>query len=314
MRIETRYADHHDRGFGGGPGRHGASDSGKTLCTAFADTVAARGDAEALKWRTADGTWHAHTWRQYRERVRDLTLALREMGLGRGDFAVIMTRNRPEHVIADLAILHAGATPVSLYNTLAPEQIAYIAGHCEARVAIVEDAAFLERFAGIRAQLPRLQRVIVVEPFDRVEPVGAGGGWVTPWNAALARGAELSALDPGAFDASWKAVQPDDLATLVYTSGTTGHPKGVMDTHRAVLWMGESFRRLENPTHEAHVISYLPLAHAAERTSTHWMGDGWDGPPTSVPIPRRCSPSRAKCGPRASSACRACGRSSAPEC
>ena len=94
----------------------------------------------------------------------------------------------------------------------------------------------------------------------------------------MARGAELARNDPGAFDASWKQVQPGDLATLVYTSGTTGHPKGVMDTHRAVLWMGESFRQLEGtPEVDAHIISYLPLAHAAERTSTHWIGIlfGW---------------------------------------
>jgi long-subunit acyl-CoA synthetase (AMP-forming) len=256
---------------------------GKTLCSVFADTVAARGDAPALQWRAADGTWKGLGWSAYRERVRDLTLALLEMGLGRGDFALIMTRNRPEHVLADLAILHAGATPVSLYNTLSPEQVAYIAGHSEAKVAFVEDAGFLERFRAVRDELPRLERLVVIEPGADSDP------WVVPWNTLAQRGADLARRDAGAFDASWKRVTPDDLATLIYTSGTTGPPKGVMDTHRAILWMGESYRRLEIPKPDARVISYLPLAHAAERTASHWLGllFGWTTSfcrePTEIP-------------------------------
>jgi len=240
--------------------------AGRTLCSAFAETVASRPDAPALRWKDAGGAWQTLTWRQYRERVRDMTLALRDLGLGRGDFALIQTRNRPEHVIVDLAILHAGATPVSLYNSLSPEQIEYIAGHCEARVAIVEDGAFLARFHQVHARLPRLQHLVVVEPEAAV------GENALAWSDLMARGAQLASKDDGAFDASWKAVKPDDLVTLVYTSGTTGPPKGVMDTHRALHWMIESYRRLETPPVEARAISYLPLAHAAERTVTHWAG------------------------------------------
>ena len=240
--------------------------AGRTLCSAFADTVASRPDEPALRWKDAAGAWQSNTWRQYRERVRDMTLALRDLGLGRGDFAVIQTRNRPEHVIADLAILHAGATPVSLYNTLSPEQIEYITGHCEAKVAIVEDGAFLARFHQVLARLPKLQHIVVVEP------EAAAGENALAWSDVEARGAQLAAKDGGAFDASWKAVQPEDVATLIYTSGTTGHPKGVMDTHRAVFWMFESFARHDPIQPGAQVISYLPLAHAAERTGSHWLG------------------------------------------
>jgi len=240
--------------------------AGRTLCSAFAETVAARPDEPALRWKDAAGAWQSNTWRQYRERVRALTLALRDLGLGRGDFAVIQTRNRPEHVIADLAILHAGATPVSLYNTLSSEQIEYITGHCEAKVAIVEDGAFLARFREVAARLPKLKYIVVVEP------EAAAGDNALAWSDVEARGAQLVAKDDGAFDASWKAVQPDDVATLIYTSGTTGHPKGVMDTHRAIFWMIESFDRLDPIQPGAEVISYLPLAHAAERTGSHWLG------------------------------------------
>ncbi|HEX8790076.1 MAG TPA: long-chain fatty acid--CoA ligase [Polyangiaceae bacterium] len=245
--------------------------AGRTLCSAFADTVAKHADAPALRWKDASGAWQGLTWGQYREKVRAMTLALRELGLGRGDFAVIQTRNRPEHVIADLAILHAGATPVSLYNTLSPEQIAYVAGHCEAKVAIVEDGAFLARFREVSTQLPKLKYLVVVEP------EAAAGENALAWCDLEARGAKLAADDDGAFEASWRAVQPDDLATLVYTSGTTGPPKGVMDTHRALFWMFEAYARLEHLEAGGHTISYLPLAHAAERTGSHWLGlvHGW---------------------------------------
>jgi long-subunit acyl-CoA synthetase (AMP-forming) len=160
---------------------------------------------------------------------------------------------------------------VSLYNTLSPEQIEYVAGHCEAKVAIVEDGAFLARFREVRARLPKLKYLVVVEPD------AAAGENALAWFDLEARGAQLAAKDDSAFEASWRAVQPDDLATLIYTSGTTGPPKGVMDTHRALSWMFESYTRLEDPQVDGHVISYLPLAHAAERTGSHWLGliHGW---------------------------------------
>src|SRR6267142_5130957 len=139
--------------------------AGQTLCSVFAETCARLGDLEAMAIKDPDGKRRAISWTTYRERVRDVALGLHSLGVtgfGRGSFGVIMARNRPEHVIADLGIVHAGATPVSLYNTLAPEQISYIANHCEARIAFVENAAFLARFAAIKHALPKLDRVIVM--------------------------------------------------------------------------------------------------------------------------------------------------------
>src|SRR2546430_8500578 len=110
----------------------------KTLCHLLESNVERHGDRPALSWEEGDG-WRHLTWRQYREAVAAVAMGLRGMGAGRGDFVAIMARNRPEHLIADLGALHAGCIPVSFYNTLAPEQIAYIANHCGARIAIVED-------------------------------------------------------------------------------------------------------------------------------------------------------------------------------
>jgi long-chain acyl-CoA synthetase len=240
---------------------------GRTLPGAFADTATRLGDAEALKWRTADG-WRALTWRQYRQAVAEVSLGLRALGFGTGQFVLLWSRNRPEPHIADLAALHARGCPVSLYNTLAPEQAAYIANHCEATMAVVEDRGFLAKLEAVRDRVPSLRRVILLEG----EP-GPGEDWLTTWDAVRAAGRAEAERSPNAFDESWRQVTPDDLATLIYTSGTTGPPKGVMIPQRNVLWYGAANDRVLPPREEGgRLISYLPLAHATGRTVDHWLG------------------------------------------
>ena len=238
---------------------------GRTMCDAFAETASRFGDADALRWKEA-GAWRALSWTEYRERVRDVALGLRELGFEPGSFAAIMARNRPEHVIADMGIVHARGTPVSLYNTLAPEQIRYIAGHCSARFAFVEDLGFYDKLQKVRGELPDLQRVVLMSGASEADP-----DWAISWDELLAAGRAAHEREPEAFEALWRGVQPDDTLTLIYTSGTTGPPKGVMDTHRSVLWDLESYRGFYATGSGDSVISYLPLAHAADRLLSHWQ-------------------------------------------
>src|SRR5438105_1770028 len=235
--------------------------AGKTLLTEFQDAVAERGDAPALHWRTAEG-WQTLSWREYQEKVRRVAYGLKSLGLTRGAFGVILVRNRPEHLIADLGLLFARGVPISLYNTLAPDQIAYIAGHCEAQVAFVEDAGMLARFEAVRGRLPALRTIVLIE--------GEAPGTLS-WTDLLERGSAEIAPDPGWFDRAIREVQPADLATLIYTSGTTGPPKGVMDSHRQVLWMATAGNASspDSGPDDRH-LSYLPLAHAFERYVGHW--------------------------------------------
>src|SRR5262249_57385089 len=100
-----------------------------------------------------------------------------------GDFAVIWSPNRPEANIADLAVMHAGGVPVFLYNTLAPGQAAYIAGHCEATVAIVEDRGFVARLEAVRPHLPQLRHLVLIDG-----GAGPGEGWLSGSEAGPARG------------------------------------------------------------------------------------------------------------------------------
>src|SRR5215470_11330510 len=150
--------------------------AGGTLLTAFAATTERHGGTEAYRWRR-DGQWRTLTYTGLRDRVREAALGLAAVGLRRGDFAVIWSRNRPEANIADMAVMHAGGVPVFLYNTLAPSQAAYVAGHCEATMAIVEDRGFLTRLEAVRAQLPRLRRVVLIDG----EP-GPGEDWLIAWD------------------------------------------------------------------------------------------------------------------------------------
>ncbi len=231
---------------------------GRTVLTNFEETCNAIPDKDALKWRDASGAWQSLTWSQYRQEVRKVAAGVKALGFKPGEFAVIMARNRPEHLLADLGILHARGTPVSLYNTLAPEQVQYITAHCDAVLAVVEDAGYFKKFEAVRAQLPRLRTIVVVDPTG----VELSDDVIT-WKSLLERGAEEDRRDPEAFD-EWRKVKPEDLATLVYTSGTTGPPKGVMEAHSNITWMAESAQSFLNRTGHRH-ISYLPFAHVFER-------------------------------------------------
>ena len=234
---------------------------GKTLLTEFEDAVREQGDAPALHWRTPTG-WQSLSWSEYRAQVRRVAYGLKALGLSSKQFGVILARNRPEHLIADLGLLYARGVPVSLYNTLAPEQVAYIAGHCKAVVAFVEDVGMLARFEAVRDRLPMLAHIVLIE--------GHAPGTIT-WDELLARGDAAAAQEPAWFEAAPDEVKPDDLITLIYTSGTTGPPKGVMDSHRQVMWMAASGNtNLPDPDVEERHLSYLPLAHAFERYAGHW--------------------------------------------
>jgi long-chain acyl-CoA synthetase len=236
--------------------------SGKTVCTEFAAAVARWGDQPALHWKD-NGEWKTLTFAEYRDQVAAVTLALRSLGFGPGQFGLIMARNAPEHVIADLGIVHAGGAAISVYNTLAPEQIEYVANHSEATVAFVEDEGFLEKFLAIKAATPKLRTLVLVR--------GHAPDGVMTWDSLIAKGTELYAKDHRAFEQTWRAVGPEDTISLIYTSGTTGPPKGVVYSHNNIIWTLESIQRFY-PLEKQVLVSYLPLAHVAERFTSQWRG------------------------------------------
>jgi long-chain acyl-CoA synthetase len=231
----------------------------RTLCDLLADHAAAHGDAPALSWKR-DGAWRTLSWREYHERVAEVAMGLAGLGVGKGDFVAIMATNRPEHVLADQGAVHAGATPSSFYFTLAPEQIQYVAGHCEAKLAVLEDRDMLKRWQELRDNLPALRYVVLLDGAATDDGPGVLG-----WDELVRRGREALAADRSGFEALRGRVGPEDNATLLYTSGTTGPPKGVLLTHRNLLFECTALRRLTELDFEGSSVSYLPLAHIAER-------------------------------------------------
>jgi long-chain acyl-CoA synthetase len=234
---------------------------GRTLCDLLADNANGDGgDTPAMSWKQG-GQWRTRSWREHRERVAEAAVGLARLGVGRGDFVAIMATNRPEHVVADQAAVHAGATPSTFYFTLAPEQIGYCAGHCGAKVAVLENRDMLKRWQEIRAELPALRHLVLLEG----EVDDGGGDGVLTWDQLVADGREALAADPNAFEELRGRVRPEDAATLLYTSGTTGPPKGVLLTHRNVLYECSALNRMHGLPKGGSSVSYLPLAHIAER-------------------------------------------------
>jgi long-chain acyl-CoA synthetase len=233
---------------------------GQTVASRFAETVRELGGEVALRQRDENGDgWVELTWSQYADAACRLATGLRSLGVGRGDRVGLMLRNVVEFHVADVAVLLCGATPFSIYNSSAPDQVRYLVSHAEAKVVIVEDTGFLERVAKVRDELPTLQSIVLLRDGEPTTEV-------VRWHDLLG--------DPVDLAEAAAIARPDDLATLIYTSGTTGPPKGVMITHRNVLWTGISLLRAfgvpRDELRGMQIVSYLPMAHIAERMTSHY--------------------------------------------
>ncbi|MFE3994215.1 AMP-dependent synthetase/ligase [Streptomyces goshikiensis] len=226
-----------------------------TLPALLARNAAQYGDLPALSWREGDG-WTTLSWAEARREIAVLASGYAALGIERGEHVLMMMGNRPEHWLSDLALVHLGAVPVTVYGTSAPEQIAHIARHSRARVAIVEGARELARWEPLLADgTVALERLVVAEAAD--------AGPHRTYGSLRASGAR--AHRPDSFEKAWRETRPEDPLTVVYTSGTTGDPKGVRLTHRNIMLQSVRLdRRVDLPEHAEH-ICYLPFAHIAER-------------------------------------------------
>ena len=207
------------------------------------------------------GGWNSWTLQEFADQVARAAAGLGGVGVGHGEQMLLMMRNRPDFHWFDAAAQFMRATPVSIYNSSSAEEIQYLAGHAEARVAIVEDAGFLDRILKVRAGLPALERIYVIEPPEGPLPNGV-------YDAADLLGVGSADLDELA-----ALTEPDDIATLIYTSGTTGPPKGVMISQYNVVYTIEILKRSIqfDDFVGMRVVSYLPMAHIAERAISHYQ-------------------------------------------
>jgi long-chain acyl-CoA synthetase len=231
-----------------------------TVAEAFQVTAQSYPDRCAL--RTRDDEFSI-SWREYADKVRAVAGGLAGLGLEAGGTLALMLTNRPEFHWFDAAAMHLGATPFSLYNTYTAEQIQYQVDDAEARIVITEQA-FTERVRGLTG----VDHVVVVDE-EGADPI------------------ETHAPQRFDFEAAWKAVKPDDLLTLIYTSGTTGPPKGVQLTHANIVAGINGFDQIISFPDEGRVISWLPMAHIAERASSHYLPMFVGFSTTDCPDPRQ---------------------------
>ena len=226
-----------------------------TVGEAFQLTARAHPDRCALRLKDDE---FSITWAEYADKVRRTAAGLAGLGLGWGDAMGIMLTNRPEFHWFDAAALHLGATPFSIYNTYAPEQVEYQLQDAGADIVITEKA-FADRIRGV-------EHVIVIDD----------GGEV-----------ESHASEDFDFEAAWRAVEPDDVLTLIYTSGTTGPPKGVQVTHANLISAVNGFDQVIAFPDDGRVVSWLPMAHIAERACSHYLPMLLGFTTTCCPDPRQ---------------------------
>ena len=226
-------------------------DSPATLCEAFQATVARYPQQVAL--RTPGGAVTL-TWQQYAGRVREIAAGLAGLGVGHGDTVALMMTNRPEFHLVDTAAFHLGAVPFSIYNAFAPGQITQVLSNAGSRVVVCEEQ-FAARLMAARDRAAAGHVVCVDGHPDGTLTLGE-----------LVAGGDRAF----GFEACRRAVQPDDVLTLIYTSGTMGPPKGVEITHAQMLAELTAMNTLMPAGAGDRSISYLPMAHVAERFASHY--------------------------------------------
>jgi len=222
------------------------------------------GPRPAFRYRF-QGVFHDITWDSYRETTRACAAALVDAGINVGDRIGLLAENRVEWLIADMAIMTAGAINVPAHAALPGNAIAKQLADAGVNWLFVSNAAQLEKYRSVRSELPDVKGVVV---FD-----GAGAtSDASSWKSFLQRGRHVMAKAGPELDRREKTLAPDDLATIMYTSGTTGVPKGVMLSHGNLIANVESLQQLKLfDSHSMVLLSWLPYSHIFARLCDHYL-------------------------------------------
>jgi len=209
------------------------------------------------------GIWQEISWSQYLERVRCFCLGLVDLGMERGDHASILGENCPQWLYADVAIQTLGGISVGIYPTNSSEQVRYILEHSESKFIVVKDQEQADKVLAVREDLPLLEKMIVI---DMKGMRHYSDELIVSYEEVEELGRRRQEQQPRLFDELVDATKPDDVAFIVYTSGTTGPPKGAMITHRNIIHqIVNGLQPVLHFSDQDVVVSYLPLCHILER-------------------------------------------------
>jgi len=235
-----------------------------TLPKLFRHVVRERGDRVAMREKHL-GIWRGISWREYGEQAKRVGLGLVALGLKPRDVVSIIADNAPEWLYTDLGVMSVAGIPNGIYTTDSAPQVEYIVNDSATRFFFAENEEQLDKILQVRAKCPELVKIFV---YDMEGLHGFRDEQVMPFEALLELGARYDRENAGAFDRMIEIARPEDLAILVYTSGTTGPPKGAMLSHRNILFQ-LAYSDFITVLHEGdQQLSFLPLCHIAERTFT----------------------------------------------
>ncbi len=238
-----------------------------SLCALHRATTARLGPLPALRFKR-DRLWQHLTWDEYRQAADDAAAGLVAVGLKAGDRVALLAENRCEWLVADHAILSAGAVDVPIHAPASPAQVRYQLAHSGARGIVVSDTAQLQKVAAVLEGLPELRFVVGFDPVDPLPP--GWGGRTLSW-AGLCQAGRRAGLQGRQAVAQREAdLGPDSLATIIYTSGTTGEPKGVMLSHGNLLSNSAAAQDVFQFGCAEVMLSWLPYSHVFARCVDHY--------------------------------------------
>ncbi|MFC1824599.1 AMP-dependent synthetase/ligase [Thermodesulfobacteriota bacterium] len=233
-----------------------------TLPKIFRNRVSKYGDRIALRYKKY-GIWQEVSWQEYFETVRMCAFGLISLGLQKDDTINILSEDRPEWLYADLATISISGISVGIYPTSASFSCEYIVNHSGAKIWLVEDEEQLDKALEVKDKLPNLEKIIIFDTRNVLKWLN--DPMIISFEEVLKRGEKLINENNLDFNKMIDETECDSVAIMVYTSGTTGPPKGAMISHRNIL-AGINTLKQVNPMNELdEVLCYLPLCHAAER-------------------------------------------------
>ena len=249
------------------------AESGTTFPNLLLAHAAARPDAPALREKDL-GIWQAISWKQLRDDVEAVAAGLVVEGLTRGQHLALVGENRPRLYAAMIAVQAIGGIPVALYRDAVAHELVYVFQNAEISVALVEDQEQTDKMLEVARSHPSLKRIIYDDPRglrNYRQPA------LMSYESLLARGREYLQSHPGFLEAQVAALSPDDTAAMFYTSGTTGHAKGVVHTHRNLISMSAAASRMEGLQEDENVLAYLPMAWIGQNIFSYsqWLVCGF---------------------------------------